>query len=42
MTFNLSLTDQQRSDREAVQLPYLPQRAQDGTGQSLSSPGRVI
>lgn len=32
LTFNLSLTDRQRADREAVDLPYLPERGEDGIG----------
>lgn len=42
LTFNLSLTDRQRADREAVDLPYLPERGEDGIGTTrsdLSAPG---
>ncbi|KAG0152331.1 hypothetical protein CROQUDRAFT_649711 [Cronartium quercuum f. sp. fusiforme G11] len=39
MTFKLSLTDQQRADREAVALPYLPKRALDGS--VIEAPGEI-
>ncbi|PLW10508.1 hypothetical protein PCASD_16645 [Puccinia coronata f. sp. avenae] len=39
LTFNLSLTDKQRAEREAVALPFLPRRAQDGT--VIEAPGLI-
>ncbi|KAH9818284.1 hypothetical protein DFH28DRAFT_110287 [Melampsora americana] len=39
VTFNLSLTEQQRIDREQVQLPFLPKRDQDGL--VIEAPGEI-
>lgn len=39
LTFNLSLTDKQRADREAVQLPFLPKRSEDGS--VIEAPGEI-
>jgi len=40
LTFNLSLTDKQRAEREAVALPFLPRRAADGT--VIEAPGQIF
>ncbi|OAV99247.1 hypothetical protein PTTG_00418 [Puccinia triticina 1-1 BBBD Race 1] len=40
LTFNLSLTDKQRAEREAVALPFLPRRANDGT--VIEAPGEMF
>ncbi|EGG03690.1 uncharacterized protein MELLADRAFT_53183 [Melampsora larici-populina 98AG31] len=39
VTFNLSLTEQQRTDRDQVQLPFLPKRNQDGI--VIQAPGEI-
>ncbi|EFP89088.1 uncharacterized protein PGTG_14929 [Puccinia graminis f. sp. tritici CRL 75-36-700-3] len=40
LTFNLALTDKQRAEREAVALPFLPRRAEDGT--VIEAPGQMF
>lgn len=40
LTFNLSLTDKQRVDREAIELPFLPKRSKDGA--VIEAPGEIF
>ncbi|MBW0522590.1 hypothetical protein O181_062305 [Austropuccinia psidii MF-1] len=39
LTFNLSLTDKQKAQKDAVQLPFLPRRSQDGN--VIEAPGEI-